>query len=74
VNPIFFCFNAEWLWEKIKTLKTNNDQKQYYLTDLVGIATTEGYKIESINIDPKEALAANSKEELEILEKLAPKD
>jgi bifunctional UDP-N-acetylglucosamine pyrophosphorylase/glucosamine-1-phosphate N-acetyltransferase len=71
VNPIFFCFEATWLWEKLRTLKTDNDQKQYYLTDLVKIAMEEGSKIETIQIDPREALAANSKEELEILEKLA---
>lgn len=71
VNPIFFCFNASWLWEKLKTLDTNNDQKQYYLTDLVKKAIEEGEKITTITIDPHEALAANSKEELEILEKFA---
>ena len=70
MNPIFFCFDALWLWKKLKTLKTDNDQKQYYLTDLIKKAMEEGQKIESINIDPHEALAANSKEELEILEKL----
>ena len=70
VNPIFFCFDALWLWKKLKTLKTDNDQKQYYLTDLIKKAMEEGQKIESINIDPHEALAANSKKELEILEKL----
>ena len=69
VNPIYFCFNATWLWEKLKTLKTDNDQRQYYLTDLVKIAMQEGIEIESIDIDPYEGLAANSKEELEILEK-----
>lgn len=72
VNPIYFCFNARWLWENIKTVGTNNAQKEYYLTDLVKIAIKDGTKIESIDIDPSEALAANSKEELELLEKLAP--
>lgn len=70
VNPIFFCFEAEWLWKNLKKLKTNNDQKQYYQTDLIKIAMQQGEKIESIEIDPREALAANSKEELEILGKL----
>ncbi len=70
VNPIFFCFEAVWLWEKLKTLNRDNAQKQYYLTDLIKRAIDEGEKIESVRIDPKEALAANSKEELEILEKL----
>ncbi len=73
VNPCYFCFEAVWLWEKLKTLNTDNAQKEYYLTDLIKIAMQEKIKVESINIDPREALGANSKEELEILEKLATK-
>ncbi|MFH1201138.1 MAG: NTP transferase domain-containing protein [bacterium] len=72
VNPIFFCFEAKWLWENLKNLKTDNDQKQYYQTDLIKMAMQQGEKIESVEIDSREALAANSKEELEILEKLTP--
>jgi len=68
VNPCYFCFDAKWLWKKLENLKNDNTQKEYYLTDLVKMAMEEGLKIESIPIDPQEALAANSKEELEILE------
>ena len=70
VNPCYFCFQAQWLWEKLKTLDTNNAQQEYYLTDLVKIAMEEKINIESIQIDPREALGANSKSELEILERL----
>jgi bifunctional UDP-N-acetylglucosamine pyrophosphorylase/glucosamine-1-phosphate N-acetyltransferase len=70
VNPCYFVFETKWLWEKLKTLNRDNDQKQYYLTDLVKRAIDEGIRIESIKIDPREALAANSKEELEILEQV----
>ena len=70
LNPCYFCFEAKWLWSHLKILKTDNAQKEYYLTDLVKIAMQEKNKIESIEIDPKEALGVNSKEELEILEKL----
>jgi len=70
VNPCYFCFDAKWLFKKLKTLKNNNDQKEYYLTDLVKFAMQEKENIESINIKPNEALAINSKEELEILEKV----
>lgn len=69
VNPCYFCFDTKWLFEKLKTLKNNNTQKEYYLTDLVKIAEDEKENLESIKIDPKEALAVNSQEELEILEK-----
>ena len=71
VNPCYFCFNGEWLWGKIKTLKTDNAQKEYYLTDLIKIAIEDGLKIESIEIEPREALGANTKAELDILEKFA---
>ncbi len=71
VNPCYFCFEAKWLWNNLKTLGTDNAQKEYYLTDLIKKAIKEKAKIESISIDPREALGVNSKEELEILEKLA---
>lgn len=72
VNPCYFCFEAKWLWEKLKTLGTNNAQKEYYLTDLIKIAIEEKSKINSININPSEALGVNSKTELEMVEKLIP--
>lgn len=71
VNPCYFCFNKKWLLEELKKLKNNNAQKEYYLTDLVKKAIDEKENIESISIDASEALAVNSKEELEILEKIA---
>jgi bifunctional UDP-N-acetylglucosamine pyrophosphorylase/glucosamine-1-phosphate N-acetyltransferase len=72
LNPCYFCFQADWLWKNLKKLNRNNAQKEYYLTDLVKIAMQEKNSIESINVNPLEALGVNSKEELEILEKLAP--
>ena len=73
VNPIYLCFENNWLWENLKRLNTDNAQKEYYLTDLIKIATTKGTKIESVDVDPLEALAANSKEELELIESLTQK-
>ena len=70
VNPCYFIFESNWLWKKLKTLNTNNNQKQYYLTDLIKIAMEEGEIIESVSIDPLEGLSVNSKEELALLEKL----
>ncbi len=73
VNPSYFCFDANWLWENLKKLNRDNAQKEYYLTDLVKIAMQEEIKIESISIDPREALGVNSKEELETLERMLEK-
>lgn len=71
INPCYFIFKTKWLFDKLDNLKNENTQKEYYLTDLVKIAVEEKEKIESIDIDdPREALGANSKEELEMLEGL----
>lgn len=71
LNPAFYAFNAKWLWENIDKLNNNNIQNEYYLTDLIKMAFDQKMKIETMqikNID--EALQPNSREELEILEKI----
>ena len=70
VNPSLFCFNANWLWENIKKLNNNNNQGEYYLTDLVGMAMEQGHFIDSLNIDPRESLGVNTPEHLQIVEEL----
>lgn len=71
VNPAYFAFNAKWLWSRLKKLSSNNAQGEYYLTDLVKIAFEEGETIASFDIDPIEALGANTKEQLALLESIA---
>ena len=71
VNPGYYVFKSEWLWPNLEKIKNENAQGEYYLTDLLHLAEKEGVKIENIQIDPIETLGANSKEELEILERFA---
>lgn len=70
VNPALYSFDAKWLWKNLKKLKNNNAQGEYYLTDLIRLAFEEGLKIDSFEIDPREAIGINSKEELEAAERL----
>jgi bifunctional UDP-N-acetylglucosamine pyrophosphorylase/glucosamine-1-phosphate N-acetyltransferase len=70
VNAGCYTFEAKWLWINLKKIRNENVQKEYYLTDLFKIASENNEKIETIKINPREALGANSKEELEILEKM----
>jgi bifunctional UDP-N-acetylglucosamine pyrophosphorylase/glucosamine-1-phosphate N-acetyltransferase len=71
VDPAMFCFKAEWLWPRLNKLGNDNSHGEYYLTDLVSMTFNEGNPPNMISISPKEALGANSKQELEILESLA---
>ena len=71
LNILCFALETKWLWNNLKKInRSGKEQKEYYLTDLIQIAGETEAKIESIKIEPEEALGANSKEELEILEKL----
>lgn len=70
LNPALYSFDAEWLWKNLKKLKNKNVQKEYYLTDLVKFAFEEGRKVDSFEISSSEAIGINSKEELELAEKL----
>jgi len=70
LNTAFFCFNADWLWQHLHQLKNTNAQGEYYLTDLVGMAFSEGEKLSSVLIDPKEAVGVNTVEHLINAEKI----
>ncbi len=72
LNPCYFCFKKDWLFEHLKLIKNENTQGEYYLTDLVKYAATEG-SIASVTISPEEALGVNSKVELERLEAIVKK-
>lgn len=70
VNTGFMILPSERLLEWLKNIKNNNKQQEYYLTDLVGIAASENITIETFAAtDPWEVEGANSKVQLEALER-----
>lgn len=70
VNPALYSFDAVWLWKNLKKLKNQNAQGEYYLTDLIKLAFSEGQKIDSFEINAREAIGINSRDELEVVEGL----
>ena len=59
-----YCFNAAWLWEQLPQLPLS-PKGEYYLTDLVAKAATEGLTIGSAPIDSlDEMIGINTREHL----------
>jgi len=73
VNPAYFCCDVGWMLDNLKTLSNNNAQNEYYLTDLVRISFDQKCRIDSIQINEREALGANTREQLRVLESFVEK-
>lgn len=65
-NPGFYIFDAKWFWENCEKIQTHNTQKEYYLTDIVKLASDQGKRIIAIPVsEVTEALGINNPEQLE---------
>ncbi len=74
VNPALFCFRSDWLWQNIDRLQNKNIQKEYYLTDLVELAVSQGKNIATASLPPEQSIGINTTEQLKFAEKLMKKN
>ncbi|HEY9787583.1 MAG TPA: bifunctional UDP-N-acetylglucosamine diphosphorylase/glucosamine-1-phosphate N-acetyltransferase GlmU [Candidatus Obscuribacterales bacterium] len=65
INPAIYCFQWPEVREALSTLKNDNRQKEYYLTDVIGWAHENGRKMSSVLApDWREVSGINSRLEL----------
>lgn len=65
VNPGFYCFQIPQLVASLKRLTNENAQHEYYITDLIEIEYSQGFRIETVAHDDFEELRGiNSRREL----------
>jgi bifunctional UDP-N-acetylglucosamine pyrophosphorylase/glucosamine-1-phosphate N-acetyltransferase len=65
INPAIYCLEWPKVAEGLNSLKNDNRQKEYYLTDLIGWAHSEKLTISSmVAMDWREVAAVNSRQEL----------
>jgi len=65
VNAGVYCFKREVLQSFLPRLSNHNAQKEYYLTDIIGMARGEHRKILPLLIDEEHFKGVNSKADLE---------
>jgi len=69
VNAGVYLFNAGGLFDRLRNLRTNNAQGEYYLTDLLAVLRESGERVGAVIADdPVEALGVNSRSDLAVVE------
>jgi bifunctional UDP-N-acetylglucosamine pyrophosphorylase/glucosamine-1-phosphate N-acetyltransferase len=70
VNTGIYCFDKERLAEGIKSLKNDNTQGEYYLTDIVEFLSNRGIIIGGCVLDDsQEVMGVNTKYQLSVVQK-----
>jgi bifunctional UDP-N-acetylglucosamine pyrophosphorylase / glucosamine-1-phosphate N-acetyltransferase len=68
INTSVYCFDASRLWPALDEVRPDNDQGEYYLTDVVAILARRSGRVEAVPVaDPSEALGVNDRKQLAAL-------
>lgn len=65
INSGMYCFELEKLWSCLGELKPENEHRELYLTDVVGLLRRRGERVAAqVAADPREILGCNTRREL----------
>lgn len=71
INTGIYCVEAAFLSSAVEKIKNVNAQGEYYLTDIMAIAFSEGLNTQAFLVaDPTEVMGINTPEELRIAENI----
>lgn len=72
INVAVYCFNSALLFEALAQVTDDNAQKQYYLTDVIGILVARGERVEAVTMEQSHTgLGVDTVEDLERAQKLS---
>ncbi len=62
INSGIYCVNAAFLRDAVMKISNDNAQKEYYLTDIIGLATGQGHACYTHTVgDPAEVMGINDR-------------
>jgi bifunctional UDP-N-acetylglucosamine pyrophosphorylase/glucosamine-1-phosphate N-acetyltransferase len=69
VNTSIYCFRRSVLAPSLRRVSPANAQGEHYLTDVVGVLSEAGYRVEALTVaDPMEAAGVNDRAQLAVAE------
>ena len=61
LNVGAYCFRSDWLWDALPRIAVS-PKGEYYLTDAVELAVTDGLRVDAIQLeDPEETIGVNTR-------------
>ena len=71
VNPSYYCFDRQHLFEALDQVTPDNVKGEYYLTDALKIIIGQGHKAVAITaVPPEDVLSINSRHQLPVVSKV----
>jgi bifunctional UDP-N-acetylglucosamine pyrophosphorylase/glucosamine-1-phosphate N-acetyltransferase len=71
INSGIYVFNSKHLFESLTRIRNDNAQREYYLTDVIGILTAHGQKVGAFKVQaPEEVLGINTRQELAAVDRV----
>src|SRR5947209_14709434 len=65
IGTSVYCFDARRLWSALAEVRPDNDQGEYYLTDVVAILSRAGVTVEAVTVAyPSDAQGVNDRKQL----------
>jgi bifunctional UDP-N-acetylglucosamine pyrophosphorylase/glucosamine-1-phosphate N-acetyltransferase len=65
INPSYYCFRSDWLFDALPRVRNTNKQKEYYLTDVPGILRDSSQTVALVDaVPPEDVLSINTLEQL----------
>jgi len=65
VNPSYYLFKNNLLFEALEKVEPNNVKNEYYITDALAIVLAGGHKVVAVTaVQPEEAIGVNSRRQL----------
>jgi ribose-phosphate pyrophosphokinase len=68
VNAGTYCFDSVKLWPRLDELTADNAAGELYLTDVIGLLTRDGERVDAVFIEEREMTGVNTRHDLQQLE------